>query len=269
MEAIKLGQKVKSVAILRTQVAEGVQGRAVILDPEVRVKQIAYDANVKRRVEVDQDACIKYHLSPRISYFLLIGRLNTDMKGNIVPNDSSFVVEYLDLADSVYTEFVDQLDEMGGKCKTILLQKKTRYPNDKYGYVKPTPSNKGNLPKELIEKIREFRKNRQLVESCWGMIDLATSITVSEYEKLLANEDNDQQEENSHVRSISSQAYKQRALPKEPESDSLDTGDEFGGPEPQEAEAEEIKDEEPQDPNQSPDDFGKEFEGADDFGDFG
>lgn len=193
MQQISLGQRVRAISIPRTQVANGVKGRAIIIDPNPRVKQIAYDAERRRRVEVDQDACIKYHLTARVTYFLLIGRLNTDMKGNVV--DSDMQVEYLSMSESTYNKFADSAVEMGD-FSGLLLKKESRGDNDQYGFVLPTPSN-AKIPQEIYDKVEKMRNTPGVVESIWQLIDQDTSLSLEQYEKLLESEE--QQPNNSHM----------------------------------------------------------------------
>lgn len=180
MEIIKMGTKAKSAAILRSVLADGCKGRAILLSKDPAVKQIAFDNKIRRAVEVTQNDCIRLRLSPRATYYLLIARLNTDLKG--VVHGSEFVIEYLQLSESVYNEFVEQVEEMG-KFTSIVLNKVSK---GEYSYIKVSPSNQYQVTDELKEKIRELRKNTELISAMWQMVDISTSITVAEYEKLLA-----------------------------------------------------------------------------------
>lgn len=182
MKAIQLGQKIKPVAIQRANVADNVQGRAMLLDLNPRVKQIAYDDRVKRAVEVSQEDCIKHRLSPRPTYYFLIARLNTDMQGTVVGSD--IIVEYLQLSASTYDKFSTAILEVGGASKmaSLLL---TKVINKDYGYVSPMPSAKIDFPNEALEKVKALRGNKAAIEGMWEMVNIATSIDIVEYEKLL------------------------------------------------------------------------------------
>lgn len=185
MQRIQLGDRVRSLSIPRTQVANGTKGRAVIIDPNPVVKQIAYDAVHKRRVEVDQEACIKYKLTPRANFFMLIGRLNTDMKGNVV--DEDFQIEYLQMSETVYNEFADEAQEQG-HFDVLLLTKKSRGENDQYGWVKPTASHQ-EIPQGILDKVEQMRNTPGLIDGIWQMIDQETSLTLEQYEEFLQNEE--------------------------------------------------------------------------------
>ena len=182
MKEVQLGQRVKAVAIQRVNVADNVKGRAMLLDINPRVKQIAYDERVRRTVEVSQEDCIRHRLSPRPTYYLLVGRLNTDMNGTVVGSD--IMVEYLQLSSSIYEKFADSVVEAGGPSRlaSILL---TKIVNKEYGYVNPVPSAAKDFPKEALEKIQALRSNKELINSMWGMVDVSTSITIDQYEEML------------------------------------------------------------------------------------
>jgi hypothetical protein len=75
MQKVELGTTVKSVGINRSAVADGMKGKAILIEKHPRYKNIAFDESVKRYVEVDQDLVIKYRLNPIGRYYFLIARL--------------------------------------------------------------------------------------------------------------------------------------------------------------------------------------------------
>jgi len=185
MQKIQLGTKVKALGISRSNVADGQTGRAVLLDPNPRFKYIAYDDKLKRRVEVNQDMVIKYGLSPITYYFYLIGRLNTDLNGNVV--GTKMVVEYLQLTESVNNEFADSIRALKGFSQLILnkVSKKGNNGTD-YGYIKPIPSQE-DLDPEITANIQKLRDEPGAIDAMWMLIDRNSSITPAEYEELKNN----------------------------------------------------------------------------------
>lgn len=179
MQELKFGSKVKSISILRSTVAENVKGRAIILTPNPRVKQVAWDPRVKRAIEVDQDAVIKYRLSSRPMYYFLVARLNTDMKGNVIGDD--FIIEYLALPDSVYSEFTDACDDQAIKPYAVVLRKQAK---GQFQYMKVTPANV-EISDVLRNKIEALKNTEGVIDSMWKIVDLSTSISVKEYEEIL------------------------------------------------------------------------------------
>lgn len=236
MQKIQFGTRVKSVAIARSSVGEGVIGRAIVLDKNLRVKQIAYDNVIKRAVEVSQEDCIRLHLQPRPTYYMLVARTNTDMKGTVIGDD--FTVEYIQMAESVYTDFADSsMESTGGKFNSVTL---SLVKKGEYSYVKVMASNHNKFPQSLIAKIKEMRSNTELIESMWSMVDIATSMTVEDYEKALA----------TATGNPAITAPQRHALPTRSDitSDSKefdqgdDFGDDFGDDKAEDADAEEVVD---------------------------
>jgi len=177
MQRVEFGTRVRSISIPRVQIAAGMKGRAVVIDKSPMVKQIAYDDVNKIRVEVTQQECIESHLTPRANFFMLVARLNTDMKGNIVDSDIS--VEYLQMSERVYNEFADTALEFGD-FNSILMVSQTSNGQSQFAYVKPTPSN-AQIPAEVMEKIKKLQETPGMIDGCWQMIDQATSITYQQY----------------------------------------------------------------------------------------
>lgn len=187
MEQVAFGTRVRSMSIPRCDVANGMKGRAVMIDPNVAVKQIAYDDVNKCRVEItSQEESIELKLAPRATFYLLIARLNTDMQGNVASPD--FQVEYVQMAESVYNDFLDQAEQVG-TFQSLLLQKFSRSASDQYGYVKPiaAPAYDAQIPQEVYDRIESMRNTPGVLEGIWAMIDQATSLTVEQYRQRLAN----------------------------------------------------------------------------------
>lgn len=189
MQHVDFGTKVKAIEVGRTQCAENVAGRAIVLDPSPAVKQCAWlegvnakGEPVKRSVELNQDEAIRFRATPRVNYYMLIARLNTDMNGNVVGDD--IVVEYLQMSAKVYDDFIEACESIGNYT-TIKLKKEVRKPGDTYGYVKPIPANNVQVSPEVLAKVEKMRNTPQFLESLWFMVDSATSITVAAWQELI------------------------------------------------------------------------------------
>ena len=180
------------------------------------------------------------------------------MKGNVIGQD--FVVEYLQMAESVYSEFCDQVDENGGKFTSIVFTKEKR---GDFSFLKVKPSNQDVVSDELKASISELRKNKEMIASMWQMVDLNTSITIEQYQQLLLEKSNDPQARQTTKQLPASQAPKQ--LPSQ--SDNLDEEDDFDDEGPVDVPAEEVQSPTPAD---KADPTAEEFAGMkdDDFGDF-
>jgi len=174
-----MGRIEKSPTINRSVVAENCKGRALLLSKNPRMKTIGWDEINKIAVEVSLEEAIRFKMNPRNTYYLLIARCNTDMKGEVISDD--FIVEYIQMAESIYSEYIDIVNEMG-QGNSILLQ---RVSKGEYSYVKVTPATYKAFPKTLIEKVKAFRNNTDLIEGSWDMINSVTSRTVTEYVNIL------------------------------------------------------------------------------------
>lgn len=183
MERVKIGTRVADLGIQKVNVADGTKARVVLIDADPQMKYIAYDNVVKRRVEVNQDLLIKYNLKPTATFFYLIARLNTDMKGNVVDDD--FSIEYLQLTNNVNVEFADAVAENPNFTSVVLSKVSKKGDGGKdFSYTKATPSNYV-VSEGIQNKIEVLRKNPEAIDALWKMIDRATSITADEYEKLV------------------------------------------------------------------------------------
>lgn len=179
MQQVQLGQKVQPVGISRASISANCWGSAFLLDPNPRVKQIAFDQELSRSVEVDQEACIKLHLTPRTLYYFLIARLDTDIKGNVVSD--KFIVQYIQWAPQAYTNFLD-LVETNKNFYTLRLKRQQKNEGDQYGYLFAFPSTELKGISEILRNnITRMRKDKALIENLWSMIDSATSMPLKSY----------------------------------------------------------------------------------------
>lgn len=191
---LTLGSKIKNSAIQRSSVADNFTARAVLLGfDQIYAKQVAYDSNIKSTVEVDQEAILKYRFSRAIIYYYIpVARLNTDIYGRVVSED--FTIEYVRLTEGQYEEFARQATEMGTFVSVCLKKVAKKGANGQdFSYVDVTPSNygaNGEIPQAVFAKLEQMNATPGFSEGVWSMIDLATSISVAEYEKVLAESAN-------------------------------------------------------------------------------
>lgn len=183
---IPLGGKMESPNINRSNVAEGFPGRAVLLGENcVFAKAQAYDDRIKRSIEVDQEAILKYRFEKVLSYYyILIARLNTDNRGNVVSDD--VVIEYLRLSEKQWDDLTISMNEMGSFTSLLLTKvKQTGNDGKDFSYVEVKLSNYKEIPQAVFAKVEQMVQTENFVQSIWGMVDAATTITVEMYEQKL------------------------------------------------------------------------------------
>lgn len=176
----------ESPNINRSNVAEGFPGRAVLLGENcVFAKAQAYDDRIKRSIEVDQEAILKYRFDKVLSYYyILIARLNTDNRGNVVSDD--VVIEYLRLSEKQWDDLTVSMNEMGTFTSLLLTKvKKTGDDGKDFSYVEVKLSNYKDIPQAVFAKVEQMVQTENFVQSIWGMVDAATTITVEMYEQKL------------------------------------------------------------------------------------
>lgn len=226
MEKIKIGTKVAPLGINRLVCADNVKSRAILLDPDPRIKYIAYDQDKKRKVEVNQELVIKYGLRPYTAIFYLVARLNTDMRGEVVGDQVT--IEYLQLSENLNNEFSDLVMEMGNFNSLAITKVTKKGPNNQdFSHLNVKPSQYEVSP-ELTKKINDLKSNKEAIETMWKLVDRATSITAEEYEKLQVADNVNQ------IASPTSQPAKQiestpKALPASQASESFESSNDFGG----------------------------------------
>lgn len=176
----------ESPNINRSNVAEGFPGRAVLLGENcVFAKAQAYDDRIKRSIEVDQEAILKYRFDKVLTYYyILIARLNTDNRGNVVSDD--VVIEYLRLTEKQWDDLTISMNEMGSFTSLLLTKvKKTGDDGRDFSYVEVKLSNYKEIPAAVSAKVEQMVQTENFVNSIWGMVDAATTITVEMYEQKL------------------------------------------------------------------------------------
>lgn len=176
----------ESPNINRSNVAEGFPGRAVLLGENcVFAKAQAYDDRIKRSIEVDQESILKYRFDKVLTYYyILIARLNTDNRGNVVSDD--VVIEYLRLSEKQWDDLTISMNEMGSFTSLLLTKvKKTGDDGRDFSYVEVKLSNYKEIPAAVSAKVEQMVQTENFVNSIWGMVDAATTITVEMYEQKL------------------------------------------------------------------------------------
>ena len=221
MLQVKIGTKVNPIGISRVNLADGSKCRAILVDPNPRVKYLAWDDRIKRRVEVNQEAVIKYNLRPYTNFYYLVAKLNTDMNSNIVSDD--FVIEYLALSENVNNEFSDAINESGAFTSLLLSKVTKKSKNTDFSYVKPIPSNI-ELPASLTQKLAQIDK--QSIETMWAFVDRDTSMTFADYEEMIKTLP---ESESKVVQQSQIQQIKQSVQISSPDNfaETLSPGDEF------------------------------------------
>lgn len=183
---IPLGSKMENPTVNKSNVAEGFPGRAVLLGENcVYGKAQTYDDRIKRSIEVDQDSILKYRFEKVFTYYyILIARLNTDNRGNVVSDD--IVIEYLRLTEKQWDDLTIQMNEMGS-FTSLLLTKVTKKGNDNrdFSYVEVKPSNYKDIPSSVFAKVEKLVQTPNFVDNVWNMVDASTTITVDMYEQKL------------------------------------------------------------------------------------
>lgn len=148
-------------------------------------KAQAYDDRIKRSIEVDQEAILKYRFEKVLSYYyILIARLNTDNRGNVVSDD--VVIEYLRLSEKQWDDLTISMNEMGSFTSLLLTKvKQTGNDGKDFSYVEVKLSNYKEIPQAVFAKVEQMVQTENFVQSIWGMVDAATTITVEMYEQKL------------------------------------------------------------------------------------
>ena len=151
----------------------------------VFAKAQAYDDRIKRSIEVDQEAILKYRFDKVLTYYyILIARLNTDNRGNVVSDD--VVIEYLRLSEKQWDDLTISMNEMGSFTSLLLTKiKKTGDDGKDFSYVEVKLSNYKEIPQAVFAKVEQMVQTENFVNSIWGMVDAATTITVDMYEQKL------------------------------------------------------------------------------------
>lgn len=225
MEKVLLGSRVNRLGISRVSVAEGSKCRVVLLDRDPRMKHVSYDEELKRSVEVDQDMCIQYGLRPYPTFYYLIAKLNTDLQGRVIGDQ--FTVEYLQLSENLNNELADAIQEQGiPKSLSLTKVKKTGEGGRDFSYIKVTPSANDPLAENqsLATKITDLRNNSEFLESCWKMIDAATTISKEKYLELKGLENNQSKPESAKKPEITFES----SAPKEIPGDDFSAVNDFG-----------------------------------------
>ena len=183
---IPLGGRMANPTVNRSNVAEGFPGRAIMLGPDcIYAKALYYDERIKRSVEVDQEAILKYRFDKVLTYYyILIARLNTDNRSEVVSDD--IVLEYLRLSESQYETLCTEINEVGNFTSLILTKiKKVGQDGKDFSYTEVKVSNYNRIPESAKAKVDKMVATPNFVQNVWEMVDASTSITVEMYEQKL------------------------------------------------------------------------------------
>ena len=183
---IPLGGRMANPTVNRSNVAEGFPGRALMLGPEcIYAKALYYDERIKRSVEVDQEAILKYRFDKVLTYYyILIARLNTDNRSEVVSDD--IVLEYLRLSEGQYETLCTEINEVGNFSSLILTKiKKVGQDGKDFSYTEVKVSNYNRIPEGAKAKVEKMVATPNFVQNIWEMVDASTSITVDMYEQKL------------------------------------------------------------------------------------
>lgn len=183
---IPLGGRMANPTVNRSNVAEGFPGRAIMLGPDcIYAKALYYDERIKRSVEVDQEAILKYRFDKVLTYYyILIARLNTDNRSEVVSDD--IVLEYLRLSEAQYETLCTEINEVGNFSSLILTKiKKVGQDGKDFSYTEVKVSNYNRIPESAKAKVDKMVATPNFVQNIWEMVDASTSITVEMYEQKL------------------------------------------------------------------------------------
>lgn len=183
---IPLGGRMANPTVNRSNVAEGFPGRAIMLGPDcIYAKALYYDERIKRSVEVDQESILKYRFDKVLTYYyILIARLNTDNRSEVVSDD--IVLEYLRLSEAQYETLCTEINEVGNFSSLILTKiKKVGQDGKDFSYTEVKVSNYNRIPESAKAKVDKMVATPNFVQNIWEMVDASTSITVEMYEQKL------------------------------------------------------------------------------------
>lgn len=183
---IPLGGRMANPTVNRSNVAEGFPGRAIMLGPDcIYAKALYYDERIKRSVEVDQESILKYRFDKVLTYYyILIARLNTDNRSEVVSDD--IVLEYLRLSEAQYETLCTEINEVGNFSSLILTKiKKVGQDGKDFSYTEVKVSNYNRIPESAKVKVDKMVATPNFVQNIWEMVDASTSITIEMYEQKL------------------------------------------------------------------------------------
>jgi len=189
MQRGTFGQKVQESGILQFDMAVGGISVVVPFTKDILTKDVAFDEQIKRRIEVDDEIrVIKPSLVAKKEIYMLVAKLNTDQSGQIVPSNN-FDIEYLKLSVKKYNEICKQQLAIPNFTSIYVSKEEKKFDNktiNEFKYtLSPTP-----LPQQVTSRMAEVVNAEGVIDGLFNMIDLATSTPKETYLQLLkdANE---------------------------------------------------------------------------------
>jgi hypothetical protein len=177
LQRISLGEVAVTPGINKCTVPENWIARAVLLDESPRMKRIAWDDAAGFKVEIPtQEDAVALRLTPRNVYYLLVARLNTDARGMIITDD--FVMEYVEMAENTYKEFIATVEAFGNPGNSLILQKAAR---NRFSYMQIKPANI-QLSETLLQKVNHLKSQANIIDGAWGWIDTNSAKSIPEYQ---------------------------------------------------------------------------------------
>lgn len=151
---------------------------------DILTKDIAFDEQVKRRIDVDDEIrSIKPSLVAKKEIYMLVAKLNTDQSGQIVPSNN-FDIEYLKLSVKKYNEICKQQLAIPNFTSIYVSKEEKKFDNKTINEFKftlsPTP-----LPQQITSRMAEVVNADGVIDGLFNMIDLATSTPKETYLQLL------------------------------------------------------------------------------------
>ena len=184
MQRGTFGQKVQESGILQFDMAVGGTSVVVPFTKDILTKDIAFDEQVKRRIDVDDEIrSIKPSLVAKKEIYMLVAKLNTDQSGQIVPSNN-FDIEYLKLSVKKYNEICKQQLAIPNFTSIYVSKEEKKFNNKTINEFKftlsPTP-----LPQQITNRMTEVLNAEGVIDGLFNMIDLATSTPKETYLQLL------------------------------------------------------------------------------------
>lgn len=184
MQRGTFGQKVQESGILQFDMAVGGTSVVVPFTKDILTKDIAFDEQVKRRIDVDDEIrSIKPSLVAKKEIYMLVAKLNTDQSGQIVPSNN-FDIEYLKLSVKKYNEICKQQLAIPNFTSIYVSKEEKKFDNKTINEFKftlsPTP-----LPQQITSRMAEVVNAEGVIDGLFNMIDLATSTPKETYLQLL------------------------------------------------------------------------------------
>lgn len=185
MQRGTFGQRVQESGIQKFNMAVGGTSIVVPLVKEIVTKEVAYDEELKRRIEVDEEIRVANpKLLPTKEIYMLVAKLNTDQVGNIV-SLNNFDIEYLKFSVSKYNSLLPKMMATPN-FTCFYVQKTEKHTNDGKSFTDFSYDLSCNeIPQEITAKIQKLVNTQGAIDGLFNMVDLATSTPKATYLQLL------------------------------------------------------------------------------------